>query len=323
MVNLKNQPILTDTYESPNDFIPELNSIYVYGETDEIRSTHITNFASQHNITLLKIRDIENNEISIEGVDFYLRSIKSLSKIWENTGKLTKIYIDITGLSHSIWSAIIKSAIDEGFVVLIVYVEPRAYIASDTPIQGQFYDLSESILGISPLPGYATLNPKNDGFLFIPILGFEGTRLKYIIEQIQPDHRKMFPIVGLPGFRSWYVFESLKNNVYSLKETRSWELIKYVPSDCPFSCYYQIEKIFNDYQDMHFKIAPLGTKPHALAAIMFYLNHPEVEIIYDHPVRKPGRTDGTAKLHVFHISSIVKANPDRLSVQSRRVYSNV
>ena len=45
--------------------------------------------------------------------------------------------------------------------------------------------------------------------------------------------------------------------------------------------------------------------------IMFSLNHPEVEIIYDHPIRKRGRSEGTSRLHVYHISSIVKANPNR------------
>lgn len=323
MNSVKKKPILTDTYDSPTQFIPEINSIYVYGKSDEVRSNHITNFATEHYIKLIEIEDIEDNRISIESSEFQLRSVKSLSEIWIDIDRLTKVYIDITGLSHSIWSAILKSAIDEGFTVLIVYVEPDTYILSKTPVQGQLYDLSESILGISPLPGYATLSPIHNEFLFIPMLGFEGTRLKYIIEQIQPDYQNILPIVGLPGFRSWYIFESLRNNIYSLKETRSWELIKYIPSDCPFSCYYQLEEIFNEHTNVHFKIAPLGTKPHALAAVMFYLNHPEVEIIYDHPVRKPGRTGGTAKLHVFHISSLVKANPGRLSVQSRRVLNNV
>jgi len=162
--------------------------------------------------------------------------------------------------------------------------------------------------------------------LFVPLLGFEGTRLKYIIEQIQPANEHIMPIVGLPGFKPWYVFETLKGNKASLVETRAWESIRYAPGDCPFSCYYLLNDVYTTYNEQHIKIAPIGTKPHALAAVMFALNHPQIEIIYDHPVRKSGRTDGSSKLHVYHVSSLVKPNPTRTqdfirSLRTRRTSS--
>ena len=37
------------------------------------------------------------------------------------------------------------------------------------------------------------------------------------------------------------------------------------------------------------KIAPIGTKPHALGAILYYLDFSSAtEIIYDHPIRRKG-----------------------------------
>lgn len=323
MSSLKVKPILTDTYNLPSEFEPKNNSVYVYGESDEFRSTHIRNFSSDANNTLIEIVDKDDSSIIVGQLELQLRSSKSLSKLWLNINREKDVYLDITGMSHSSWSAILKSAIDEGFTVLVVYVEPSSYILSNTSIQGQFYDLSEKIKGIYPLPGFANFNQESDEFLLIPILGFEGARFKYIMEQVQPNYRNVYPIVGLPGFRPWYIFESLENNMDVLKSTRAWESMSYVPSDCPFSCYYKLDNIRDKNQDKQLKIAPIGTKPHALAAIMYYLNHPEVEIIYDHPVRKTGRTDGTSKLHVYHVSALVKAKPDRITSRTRRKNKHV
>lgn len=318
MNSLKEKPILTDTYSTPAEFEPKSESVYVYGESDEFRSTHISNFNLDANRTLIEIIDKDGSSITVGELELQLRSSKSLSKLWSDIDRSRDVYIDITGMSHSSWSAILKSAIDEGFTVLVVYVEPSSYMLSNTSIQGQFYDLSEKIRGIYPLPGFANFNQESSEFVLIPILGFEGARFKYLMEQVQPNHRNIFPIVGLPGFRPWYIFESLENNMDVLKGTRAWESMIYVPSDCPFSCYYKLDNIYNNHQGKQLKIAPIGTKPHALAAIMYYLNHPEVEIIYDHPVRKAGRTDGTSKLHVYHVSALVKAKPDRITSRTRR-----
>ena len=47
-------------------------------------------------------------------------------------------------------------------------------------------------------------------------------------------------------------------------------------------------------------IAPIGTKPHALGAICYALRNPDTtEIMYDNPIRKPGRTAGIGQMHVY------------------------
>ena len=53
------------------------------------------------------------------------------------------------------------------------------------------------------------------------------------------------------------------------------------------------------------KIAMVGTKPHALGAVLFALTNPaRAELIYDHPIRKPGRTGGSDRLLVYHVGAI-------------------
>ncbi|MBJ7547488.1 hypothetical protein JHC42_11630, partial [Pseudomonas sp. OA3] len=213
---------------------------------------------------------------------------------------------DITGLTHSVWAGILKSAILAKLEVLVVYVEPDVYSRSSAPVEGQIYDLSASIQGISPLPGFATLSSRNsDLFTFVPLLGFEGPRLRYIVEQIQPGYEFITPIVGSPGFKPWYVFETYIGNKGTLTETSAWQAVRYAPANCPFSCYYLLEEISRDNQDRALKIALIGTKPHALGAVLFTLTSTtSVELVHDHPIRKAGRTGGTARLLVYHVSAL-------------------
>ena len=86
--------------------------------------------------------------------------------------KESNVYVDITGLSHSTWAGVLKSAIDNGYKVMVVYVEPGLYSRSDAPLEGQIYDLSDKITEISPLPGFAVLAPKKAETMFVPLLGF-------------------------------------------------------------------------------------------------------------------------------------------------------
>lgn len=305
-------PVFTETYECSNEFYPTDNSIYIYGETDEQRSHHINDWGQLKAIQTIKVTDIcdNSNIIKIDDTEISLRSSRELATIWDGYPEKIKVYIDITGLSHSAWAGLIKSAVDKNFKVCAVYVEPQDYNLGENRYPGQIYDLSEKIGGLAPIPGFSTLSSPAKDFILIPLLGFEGQRFKYLLEELEPNQDNIYPLIGLPGFQPWYVFETLKNNMSSLI-SKAWQGINYAASDCPFRCYYKIDRIFRENKGKSLKIALIGTKPHALAAIMFSLNHPEVEIIYDHPIRKRGRSEGTSRLHVYHISSIVKANPNR------------
>ena len=50
-------------------------------------------------------------------------------------------------------------------------------------------------------------------------------------------------------------------------------------------------------------VAPIGTKPHALGAVLYYLDHSRtVEVLYDHPVRKERRTLGTSRVCLYDLA---------------------
>ncbi len=57
------------------------------------------------------------------------------------------------------------------------------------------------------------------------------------------------------------------------------------------------------------KVAMIGTKPHALGAVMFALTSSDrIELIYDNPIRKDGRTDGSDRLLVYHVGAITSGS---------------
>ncbi|CAE6816114.1 hypothetical protein R69776_05918 [Paraburkholderia nemoris] len=318
----KDVPILTDTYESAADFRPVGNCIYVFASAGEARAKHMESWrASAGAVRFCEVEaeDFDQFRIKETGETLSLRSAVQLASVWNGLDDDATIYIDITGLTHAVWAGLLKSAIREKKRVFAVYVEPDQYSRSAAPVEGQVYDLSTSIQGIMPLAGYAVLSPKNNvDFTFVPLLGFEGTRLRHVIEQVQPGYERITPVIGSPGFKPWYVFETYLGNRAALMETEAWQAVRYAPANCPFSCFYLLQEIAAGTNAGSLKIALVGTKPHALGAVLFALTSTTpTELVYDHPIRKAGRTNGTARLHVYHVSAVFDANASVFTVPER------
>ncbi|MBK9624060.1 MAG: hypothetical protein IPO38_05725 [Rhodocyclaceae bacterium] len=308
MRDTRNEPILTDTYERASDFHPPAECIYVFARSDEDRSTHINHWLSTSTATTIEISTQTPSIFSIVGNSgqYFLRSDSSINSLWSNGNDRSHIFIDITGLTKPVWAALLRSALATDRQVSVVYVEPDSYKLSAAPLEGQIYDLSTRILGIAPLPGFAIFSEqRSEDCIFVPLLGFEGTRFSYLIEQVQPKYDQIIPVVGCPGFKPWYVFETYLGNKRALTDTSAWQSIRYAQGNCPFSCYYLLDEISQSNPRKLLKVAPIGTKPHALGAVLFALSsrHP-TELVYDHAIHKMGRTDGSDRLLIYHVSAI-------------------
>lgn len=307
MRELKREPILTDTFESVNLFTPVPGSVYIYRVSNEDRSGHTGQWQqSCKDVQFIEVTTESVSGFQVSGVEeeFFLRSAASLSRLLAPLGTGRVLYIDITGLSHPTWAALIRAAIAARMEVRAVYVEPYRYKRSAAPLEGQIYDLSARIAGIAPMPGFATISTTEES-VFVPLLGFEGARFRHVIEHVQPSHERMVPVVGIPGFKPWYVFETYMGNRAALEETSAWHHIEFVPANCPFSCFYLLQELAQCHPNSTLKVAMIGTKPHALGAVMFALTSPNrIELIYDNPIRKEGRTDGLDRLLVYHVGAI-------------------
>ena len=308
-VPIRDRPILTDIYERVDLFTPADGSVYILGTSVEDRSVHSQEWENKtSNVRFVRIFNETANAFSaqIDGHDrtISLRSNRQLQQFW-STINPTTVYLDITGLSHHVWAPLLRTGLSIAPHLLGVYVEPADYRFSATPTEGEIFDLSEKISGISPIPGFASLTEvAEQDVCFIPLLGFEGTRLAYIVEEVQPPGGKIVPVIGVPGFRVEYPFYSYHGNKSVLAETRAWRNVEFAAANCPFSLYYLLEDIAAKHPRDLLKIAPIGTKPHALGAVLYALtSRRRVEIVYDHPIRKAQRTLGTARLLVYHVST--------------------
>lgn len=216
-----------------------------------------------------------------------------------------KIAIDLTSLEHRIWAPLVKTLIEQKRNFVAVYTEPDDYTRAEDSV-GSVYDLSTHH-GIEPLPGFAKLSRRPDAKgHFAPLLGFEGARLRYIFDQEEVESAGTYPILGAPGFRIEYPTLALVANRETLKLDRMEDRIERAPASCPFSAFDALEVVHRRIDNAYLRIAPIGTKPHALGAVIYTLCHPDAtEIIYDHPHRAPGRSTGHRGLYIYDVSEFL------------------
>lgn len=212
-----------------------------------------------------------------------------------------KVLIDITGLPHHVWAPVFQAYFKAGKQVRVLYVEPDDYKTHPSPASANLFDLSISFGGLSPLPGFAKLaGPADDEpALFVAFLGFEGNRAERILNQLEPPPR-VVPVVGAPGFQINYPAITVACNRSFLSEFDCNSDIRLAKASCPFEAFDTLASIRRDFPDHYLYIATVGTRPHALGALLYAMtNESHCEILFDHPVRQSNRTTGRGLIHVF------------------------
>jgi hypothetical protein len=306
-------------YTNVNDFSLTDGSVYIYGISPEERSYVIVDSLKKKciNTKFIKIvpADDEKDVIMANGtnINYSLRNSNNMESLFA-TYSASVIYIDASGLDNRIVASLLKNAVlfgqKEKLEVNVIYVEPHSYKIEKFKSEGIFNDLSEKIDEIEPLPGFANIIPDTDDMKFIALLGFEGGRFTYLLERIQPPRDSIIPVIGFPGFRFEYPFVALWGNRLPLEETKSWDNIHYITSNSLVDAFFLLEKIlYQASKNTKITLAPIGTKPHAIGAILFAIKYPKrVEIVYDNPKRKITRTDGTGLIVVSNISALLSEN---------------
>ena len=317
MPGLIDKPLLTRLYDGWESFQLEPGSTYIHGTSVEARSIHPTTWEhAAIDVKFVRFASLENTldadfsscTAEIDGVvrTLQLRGGDQL-RTFVSDIKSQIVYLDITGLPHHVWAPLLRAAVTTPKQVFVVYVEPRSYTFSRAPTEADIFDLSEAIHGIRPLPGFGVLSEPEDEelVLFVPFLGFEGHRLAYTVEQVQPPGRNIIPVIGVPGFRPEFPFHTYLGNRNMLAHSNLHTQVRHVTANSAFDAFYLLQEIANEYPQHTLKVAPIGTKPHALGVILFTLwTERSVEIVYDHPIRKPNRTIGSANILVYEINHL-------------------
>ncbi len=222
----------------------------------------------------------------------------------------TGAYVDVSGLAHHVWAPLLRASFAALQTLRIVYAEPDFYRPHPNPTSRTEYDLSESFRGIEPLPGFAKLvGPEEEqDAIFVALLGFEGKRATHVALTLDPLP-PVYAIIGIPGFRVEYPQVTYASNSEFLKETRAHGNIRIAAASCPFETFETLADIQRDSGGKYMYIAPIGTKPHAVGAVCYALRFPDsTELMYDHPVRKAGRTQGIGLVHFYTLKPSHVAN---------------
>lgn len=316
MVHLLEEPALVRLVER-EAFDCAAGSLYVYGSNIEQRSAIDDAWQqrqSDRGVKFVEITDQEADRIkyvlpSGDPGEIQLGSKTQASALVAEDDQ-TPVYLDVTGLSHHVWAPLLRACVDVRLQAFVVYMEPRTYKLSKHPQRGSLYDLSERTEGLRPLPTFASLRPDTAREVILaPLLGFEGARFGQIVSHVEPALGRTFPIVGLPGFRAEYPFVTYWGNQTQLLDDQAWMNIRYAVANDPFDLFHVLRILVEEHPEDLLKVAPIGTKPHSVGAVLFALSRPEaVEIVYDNPVRKPERTSGTARLCIYDVGSFVESD---------------
>lgn len=309
----------SNIFNNIDDFTPISGSKYLYGYSTESRSHTVDSLRLRYisDVEFIKIELIEDEKDTIiinndDQITYNLRDSTHIKQLFINNIK-PLIYIDVSGLNNRISAALLNNAMklinEDGFdfEIRIIYLEPQSYKIKQFKAEGVFNDLSEEINGIEPLPGFANIIPDDLDFKFIALLGFEGGRFTYLIDIVQPAYDNIIPIIGVPGYRIEYPFVAYWGNRQPLKSTRSYENIKFAAANSLVEVFLLLTKIYKSIGKTKIKLAPVGTKPHAIGAMLFAIKHPnDVELVYDNPKRKSVRTEGIGLLVECSVTKLFK-----------------
>lgn len=194
----------------------------------------------------------------------------------------SKILLDISTMTKPYFFIIIKYLINEKKCtsLYLSYTEPQLYYQ---PQDGGYF-FTRGTSRSSDIPAYSGRKDVGKKTALVVLLGFEGERSSEVVRSVDPDIT--IPVNGFPAYRPEFKDVSMLQNEEILKEPETFSKLRYAPAKDPFETKIVLEEIYTDYHNNYnICISPLGTKPMALGACLFALEHPDVSVIYPYPYK--------------------------------------
>lgn len=208
------------------------------------------------------------------------------------------ILIDISSLQTPTIMALFKILFSNSKCrpakLFVAYAKPEKYLLQNN----NTYMFSTRFGVASSIPGY--IARVKDSEILIPFLGFEGARLRNIIGDAQ--YEMVIPIIGCPSDNPKWQFETMRNCMEEIKEQGAESNIEKCKANSIFEAYYLLEDLTSNTAK-NYVLAPIGTKPHTVAATIFTLKHKtNCRLIYDFAVENYDQSSGVHNILVTHIS---------------------
>lgn len=192
----------------------------------------------------------------------------------------------------------------------VLYVEPKDYTletgSNSSPKPGRRFMLSSN-KKFQGVPGFVLdLNQYDAGGKAVFFLGYEGERLQQSLEQVAIESWHKTAVFGMPSFEAGWESNAFANNVSQLAEGKFLS-IQYCPAAsvfCAYNLLTHLHKTTPDPSNNPTLVAPLGTKPHSIAAALFLCSHSafgESGLLYDHPELITNRSNAVRSWHLYEI----------------------
>lgn len=213
--------------------------------------------------------------------------------------KELSVLVDLSSLDHILIMVLTKQFLTTvpPKSLFACYICPCSYTSESGTIG---YDLSDQISAVSSVPGFVKRETEHE--ILCAFLGFEGTRLKGVIETVH-DFDQIIPIVAFPSEQSQRFNVSIWNCMEVLQSEAANLTIQRCLSDSIFEAVEMLEKTIP--QESRVVLAPLGTRPHSMACAIFACRHSHTRIIYDYVTENENRAIGISKIIVYHLSSFI------------------
>lgn len=242
--------------------------------------------------------NINANTINIDDVDdFFVDTFKPGSKF----------VLDCTTLGVPELLILLQSIKNKSFERFeALYLEPYKYKMKESKfISKRDFELTEGFNGYIAIPGHALSisTENNDKTVFC--CGYEAERIERAFEDLNLNSNRSNLLFGIPAFHAGWEINSFSNNINTIDNLNLNRNFYFCGASNPLAVYEQINVIYkglNDNENLF--IVPTGTKPMALGACIFKVvtnDSNRVAILYDHPIKKRGRTSKISRWNLYSI----------------------
>lgn len=221
-----------------------------------------------------------------------------------------RILFDATSLLLPDLLYLMYSAKAKGLSFDVLYVEPNNYpsvyyrprIGSSNPE----FSLSEDGPGLQMLPRFVYPMEKSH---LVAALGFEGHRFGSLLESDEIVPEQITGILGVPPFVLGWEQNSYSKNYSVMQQAIKTNDASFVfcAANDPLQNYNVLRRIVDAQKGKYGRkgrvmLVPIGTKPVALSMAWFAINNEGTSILYDFIKKKPKRTVGLGKMHLWQFS---------------------
>lgn len=291
---------------SPAELSTQVWDVSFYGIAVDERSEQAVAFANEnsHNSYCLSYMASEGKvHIDFEDqtiwADDILETLISLG-ITEKS----KVILESSSLGVAELLLLIQSLKDIGCLSFdVLYLEPTHYLNQTIEFtERRQFDLSTSFKGYIAIPGHALSFDSYDKA--VVLCGYESDRLGRAFDEIDLQGKNCQLVFGMPPYIVGWDMNSYANHLPIIESFNIPSEFYYAGAANPLSVYRVLEKVYGGLEeDQKLFILPLGTKPMSIGACLFKVanNYGNVSILYDHPVRKKGRSKEVSKWNLYRI----------------------